>query len=257
MSGVLFIIYFLFQSQFLFLEVNGNEENVTIFFTNTLQCVQRILRETDNLGHDRVILDRLISELIGYTRTVSFLASINQQQFEGRDNEGSFGALEALHSCLQSIINSYQNSRSGGRNVLTVGVPSIRTGHPGRPLYNILPQQIALCLDFGMNWGQIAECFGIGRRTLYRHRQQLQIRSLTYTEMSDEALHDTIREILQTTPYSGERYVRAALQTRNLRIQRWRVRRCLQHLDPIGRAFRRRRAIHRRIYSVQNPNQLW
>lgn len=254
MSGVFIFIYFLFQGQFLFLEVNGNEENVVIFFTDALQCVQRIVRETDNLGHDGVIMERLISELIGYTRTVSFLLSINQQ-FEGRNNEGNFGALEALHACFQSIINSYQNSRSVGRNMLTLGVSTVRTGHPGRPIYNILHQQIAHCLDFGMNWGQIAVSFGISRRTLYRHRQQLQIASLSYTAMSDEALRDIIRAILQTTPYSGERYIRAALQTRNLRIQRWRVRRCLQHLDPIGRAFRR--AIHRRIYSVQNPNQLW
>ena len=140
--------------------------------------------------------------------------------------------------------------------MLTLGVPTIRTGHPGRPPYNILHQQIAYCLSFGMNWERIAVCFGISRRTLYRHRQQLQIGTLSYTAMSDEALCN-VREILQTTPGSGERYVRSSLQTRNLRIQRWRVRRCLQHLDPIGRAFLRRRVIHRRIYLVQNPNQLW
>ena len=46
------------------MEVYGNEENITIFFTDTLRCVQRIVRETDNLGHD--ILERLISELNGY-----------------------------------------------------------------------------------------------------------------------------------------------------------------------------------------------
>lgn len=192
MSEVI-LMYFVIQSQFLFWELNGNEENVTIFFTDTLQCVQRIQRETDNLGRDSAILERLFSELIGYTRAVSFLISINQQ-FEERDNQESFGALETLNACFQSIINSYQNSRSVGRNVLTLGVPTIRSDHPGRPQYNIQHQQITQCLDFGMNWGQIAVCFGISRRTLYRHRQQLQVGSLTYTALSEEALCDVIRD---------------------------------------------------------------
>ena len=245
------LIYFIFHGHFLFVEVNGNEEDIAIFFTDALQCVQRIVRETDSLGNDSVILDRLISELDGYARTISLLLLINQQH-EG-DNQGSFGDPGGAHIeniCFQYVINSYQNSRSVGRNMLTLGVPTIRTGHPGRPPYNILHQQIAYCLSFGMNWERIAVCFGISRRTLYRHRQQLQIGTLSYTAMSDEALCNVIREIFQTTPGSGERYVRSSLQTRNLRIQRWRVRRCLQHLDPIGRAFRRRRVIHRRNYSV-------
>lgn len=45
------------------MEVNGNEENIAIFFIDALLCFQRIVRETESLGHDTVILDRLISEL--------------------------------------------------------------------------------------------------------------------------------------------------------------------------------------------------
>lgn len=75
-----------------------------------------------------------------------------------------------------------------------------------------------------MNWEQISVCFGISRRTLNHHRQQLQIGTLSYTAMSDEALCNVIREILQTTPGSGERYVLSSLQSCNIRIQRWRER---------------------------------
>uniref|UniRef100_A0A096LYP4 Integrase catalytic domain-containing protein n=2 Tax=Poecilia TaxID=8080 RepID=A0A096LYP4_POEFO len=135
--------------------------------------------------------------------------------------------------------------------------PTLRTGHSGRPRYDIQCGQITYCLSLGMNWERIAACFGISRRTLYRHRQQLQIGPITYTEICDELLAGTVREILQTTPNAGERYVIGSLRSRNIRIQRWRVRRCLQLLDPIGRAFRRRHTIRRRIYNVQTPNQLW
>ncbi|MED6255570.1 hypothetical protein ATANTOWER_011539 [Ataeniobius toweri] len=55
----------------------------------------------------------------------------------------------------------------------------------------------------------------------------------------------------------GKRCVLGGLRSRNIRIQRWRVRHCLQHLDPIGRAFRCRHTIRRRINNVQTPNQLW
>ena len=253
------LIYLLFQVQFLFVEVKGNEEDIAIFFTNTMRCVETIVRETDNVGHDSMILERLFCELNGYARTISFFLS--SQQLEGGDSQGSLGALEALYACFCSIINSYENSRSvemRQRDVFTSRAPpTIRTGHPGRPQYNILHEQITYCLSLGMSWQRIAVCFGMSRRTLYRHRQQLQIGPLTYTAMSDEALTDIVSAILQTTPNAGERYVLGGLRSRNIRIQRWRVRRCLQQLDPVGRAFRRRHAIRRRIYNVQTPNQLW
>ncbi|XP_063810559.1 uncharacterized protein LOC135036815 isoform X2 [Pseudophryne corroboree] len=41
------------------------------------------------------------------------------------------------------------------------------------------------------------------------------------------------------------------------RVQRWKIRRRLQLLDPVGRAVRKRRAIQRRVYSVPGPNHLW
>ncbi|KAG1954940.1 hypothetical protein F2P79_008969 [Pimephales promelas] len=63
--------------------------------------------------------------------------------------------------------------------------------------------------------------------------------------------------ILQRTPNSGETYILGSLRSRGIRIQRWRVRQSLQEIDPVGRSFRRRRAIRRRVYSVQTPNQLW
>ena len=88
------LIYFIFHGHFLFVEVNGNEEDIAIFFTDALQCVQRIVRETDSLGNDSVILDRLISELDGYARTISLLLLINQQH-EG-DIRGALVTLEAL-----------------------------------------------------------------------------------------------------------------------------------------------------------------
>ncbi|XP_041827246.1 uncharacterized protein LOC121644788 [Melanotaenia boesemani] len=255
----LLLIFLLFQSLFIFVEVNCNEADITIFFTHALRCVQDIVRETDSGGHNNMLMDRLFSELTGYTRTISVFLSISHQLERG--NNQSVAILDALFACFCSIMNSYVSLRPvemRQRDLLASRTPpTVRTGHPGRPEYSIEHEQITYCLSLGMTWQRIAECFGISRRTLYRHRQQLQIGPLTYTEMSDEELADIVREILQTTPNAGERYVLGSLRSRNVRIQRQRVRRCLQQLDPIGRAFRRRHTIRRRIYNVQTPNQLW
>lgn len=116
MPWIFLLIYFLFQGQFLFVRVNDNEENITIFFTDALQCVQKTVRETESLGHDTAILDRFISELDGYIQTIS-----TDQQFEEGDNLGSFDALEALHAC-QHVINSHQDHKlesTGGHCTIT------------------------------------------------------------------------------------------------------------------------------------------
>ncbi|MEQ2297927.1 hypothetical protein AMECASPLE_039722 [Ameca splendens] len=83
-----------------------------------------------------------------------------------------------------------------------------------------------------MNWQQIASAF-------------------------DQDLTRVVTDILQRTPNAGETYVLGSLASREIRVQRWRVRQCLQEVDPIGRSFRRRRTIRRRAYNVQTPNQLW
>lgn len=79
---------------------------------------------------------------------------------------------------------------------------------------------------------------------------------LVYTRMSDEDLTE-MSETLQTTPNAGDRCVLGGLRSRHIRIQCWRVRHCLQQLDPVGWTFRHRCAIRQRKNHVQTPNQLW
>ncbi|MED6240041.1 hypothetical protein ATANTOWER_015162 [Ataeniobius toweri] len=116
--------------------------------------------------------------------------------------------------------------------------------------------QISHCISIGMNWQQIASAFGISRRTLYRHRQHLGMQPLQYTVLTDQDLTRVVTDILQRTPNAGETYVLGSLASREIHVQHWHVRQCLQEVDPIGRSFRRRRTIRRRIYNVQTPNQL-
>ncbi|KAK2830807.1 hypothetical protein Q5P01_018738 [Channa striata] len=186
-SKIFIFIYLLFQGQLLFVEVNGSAEDIQVFFTTAMQCAQNMISESDTMGSDSMILERLFLELNGYTKTISSFLSIHQ----------NLGGIP----------------------------PLLRTGHPSRPQYNILHEQITHCLSLGMSWQRIAVCFGISRRTLHRHRQQLEIGPLAYTRM----------------------YVLGGFGSRNIRIQRRGLRQCLQRLDPVGRAFRRRHGNHKLV----------
>lgn len=79
----------------------------------------------------------------------------------------------------------------------------------------------------------------------------------SFTNISNDELDHLLSGVLQQTPGSGETYIIGSLRGRGIRVQRWRVREHLRIVDPVGRALRGRRAIHRRVYNVSVPNQLW
>ncbi|XP_046839481.1 uncharacterized protein LOC124433742 [Xenia sp. Carnegie-2017] len=126
----------------------------------------------------------------------------------------------------------------------------------GRPAYDITKEKIELLRETGMNWKSIAAFLQVSEKTLSRRREEFGIAS-TYSQVSDSCLDQTIEEILQLTPYSGETYVKGSLHARGVLVQRSRVRESLQRVDPIGRSLRRRYAICRRVYNVKGPNNLW
>ena len=62
---------------------------------------------------------------------------------------------------------------------------------------------------------------------------------------------------MAVTPQSGLGLVQGALRSRGFRIQRHRVIKALQRLDPVTSALRQSRRIIRRMYHVPGPNSLW
>lgn len=247
------IIFFIFQVQSLFfIEAKGNEEDIANFFNSALHCIRDIQRTGDCTGQER-----LFRELDDHTRTISAFLSISRFT-EDPVNRQYVITLEALYRCFRSLLSGYETrQRSMEVTYNALVPPTTSTGLPGRPRYSISLEQISHCVSLGMSWQRISLCLGISRRTLYRHRQRLGVQPLAYAVMSNHALNSVVSEILQNTPNAGETYVLGSLRSRQIRIQRWRVRQSLQEVDPIGRSFRRRHAIRRRIYNVQTPNQLW
>lgn len=201
-----------------------SEVEVTQFFRNTLQCIEQIQRERTC---DTNSQDRLYRELAGHTQTLSAILSV-PQFIEPRYNAYRT-MIEELYSCFQSVLEEYAAIQGSPELTPRCLLPPTRwTGFPGRPQYDITALQISHCISLGMNWQQIASTFGINRRTLYRHRQHLEIQPLQHTVLTDQELSGIVTDILQSTPNVGESYVLGSLAYRGIRVQRWRVRQCLQ-----------------------------
>ena len=79
----------------------------------------------------------------------------------------------------------------------------------------------------------------------------------TFSNIGNDALDHTVRDILRVTPRIGYRLVQGALRRRGLRIQRRRVLEALRRVDPVMITLRSSRSIIRRRYSVPCPNALW
>ena len=83
------------------------------------------------------------------------------------------------------------------------------------------------------------------------------LRYSNFSEISDAALDNLVRQILTSAPQSGIGLIRGALQSRGWRINRHRIMAALQRLEPVMSALRQTRRIIRRTYNVPSPNSLW
>lgn len=79
----------------------------------------------------------------------------------------------------------------------------------------------------------------------------------SYTSITDAELDYLVIEITSVTPLSGEKTINGKLRSQGIRIQRWKLRNAIHRVDPMGVESRKRRVLHRRVYSVESANSLW
>lgn len=130
----------------------------------------------------------------------------------------------------------------------------------GRPRFSIPGEQIDGLRRLHFTWKKIAEMLGVSERTVRRRRQELgqEIgQTVSYSDIDDGDLDTHIQHILHYSPNSGERMVIGALKGFGIKVQRERVRDSIRRVDPVSRELRRNNAIHRRVYNVKAPNELW
>ena len=143
------------------------------------------------------------------------------------------------------------------------GSPSptrIFLGDQGRPRYLIPREQLEFSLEWCFSVVDIASLLGVSIRTIERRLSEfgLRIRS-TYSDISDQALDNILRNILTEFPNTGYRRMTSFLQSRGLRIQQNKIREAVRRVNPAGVLLRALeiRTIHRRHYQVYGPLALW
>lgn len=111
-------------------------------------------------------------------------------------------------------------------------------------------------MQLQLSWTNIANLYGINRRTLYRKRVELGIPD-KYSLLTDEELLLEVSTIKDEMPQAGEKLLAGILSSQGIHVPRRRIREALHEVDPINTALRWAPRIKRRTYSVAGANALW
>ena len=194
-------------------------------------------------------VDRLMNTLIGAGREPQVLQH-----------------LDSLDTQLRSLLYRWE--------VLTIRASSCTRVNParilpevnndstlqrvGRPSYDIsIPQLEFFRNRMRFTWNQISSMLLVSRTTLWRRVRDVESFSHYYTDITDNHLDECIRRLRQTFPNSGISMMLGHLRSRNIYIQRHRIRASLVRIDPVGSSMRWLNSVARRVYSVPGPNSLW
>lgn len=130
--------------------------------------------------------------------------------------------------------------------------------HRGRPQLNISEAVLSCLLEQEFTQVEIAQILGCSTKTVHRRIVQFGLSHLTeYAKISDGELDALVQEFVSSFPTAGQKTLAGHLSGLGFRIQRWRIRESLYHVDPWGVERRSRKLLHRRKYKVQGPNSLW
>jgi len=91
---------------------------------------------------------------------------------------------------------------------------------PGRPSYDIPRHWLCACLENGFTQKDIAMIVGVSAKTISRRISDFKLREIVpkYTEITDDALEDIIRDLCSRFPNSGIRTMKGLLVSHDIRV---------------------------------------
>ena len=185
------------------------------------------------------------------------LLNILMERFQNV-SEDIFEDLNNLKTHVYSTLNNLENVLVGNHN------NNDTSSSVGRPRLTLSMGNIVFLYNLYKNWKIVAFVLGMSERTVRRRRLEFGLNisgrrgpRSTYSDIPQERLITTVREILQLMPDAGERIVIGGLRARGIFVQRERIRAAINTVDPFGRLSRRHVTVVRRVYNVKHPNELW
>ena len=128
----------------------------------------------------------------------------------------------------------------------------------GRPRLVLSCGQLESLIQANFTVPQITHMLAISVSTIRRRMDDynLAIRA-TYSNISNEELHQLVLEITNQFPACGSKQMASNLLSCGFRVQQARICQALRRVDPDGVVMRKFMVMHRRSYSVPAPLSLY
>lgn len=123
--------------------------------------------------------------------------------------------------------------------------------------HRISKEELENVLSLRTTFTEAASILSVPRPTLYKLLKDHNIPASKYVSISDDQLDMTVLQIKNEHPNIGEVMLMGHLRSRDIVVQRRRLRESLHRVDPIGIQSKRRHSITQRVYSVPHPNFIW
>ena len=131
------------------------------------------------------------------------------------------------------------------------------SGSAGRPMIIISLDAIELLRSNGYTWNEIANAMQVSRTTVWRRMRDSGYQMKSFTSISDDELDSIVASIQRENPNCGQQLIKGYLNSRNIHVQRQRLRESIVRTNPIRRMIRWHQVVSRRSYSVKRSNSLW
>ena len=167
--------------------------------------------------------------------------------------------LNELVELLRLLLRQWQDYQDDyeTRGRFSYNAQLVYTNQPGRPRFNVTVPQLQYLRSMSFTWVQIAGILGVSYMTIYRRRQELGISDTVGRTITDDELHQQVRQIKAQFPTIGQTMIWGRLRSMGFQVPRAKVRNAIRHTDPLNTAMRWTHVTARRAYSVPGPNSLW
>lgn len=130
-------------------------------------------------------------------------------------------------------------------------------GTCGAPIFLIPRSVLENLVEEGFTVREISTILSVSESTIYRRMNSYGISKLEFTDISDQQLDVQVEKVAKEFPYCGENLIKQLLFGKGLKVQRMRIRDSIHRVDNEGVNLRKKGRLHRRVYNMKGPNELW
>ena len=127
----------------------------------------------------------------------------------------------------------------------------------GPPKFMIPKDVLENLIDEGFAISKIAKLLSVSESTIFRRMRQYNISKDIFSTCNDDELDASVGPLIKDYPFCGENILGQMLRKTGIKVQRWRLRESMHHLDVSGINERKKGRLQRRVYNVQGVNHLW